>query len=105
MFDDEFFEKIGRLADLLTILSFVAALWAFVSKRPWTVLSSHWQRKRGAFVPQRLILLVARHHPWLYRVLKTALTNVPGLDVVLDRRLGERRQQVVPPRVADRRTT
>lgn len=56
----------------------------------------------------RTLVLVSRQHPDLYAFLRDRFSNAPTVDVVLDRRLGQRRQLVSPVRrdrrLADRRS-
>jgi hypothetical protein len=56
----------------------------------------------------RTLVLVSRQHPDLYAFLQTRFSNAPTVAVVLDRRLGQRRQLVSPVRrdrrLADRRS-
>lgn len=50
----------------------------------------------------RTLVLVSRQHPDLYAFLRARFSNAPNVDVVLDRRLGQRRRLASPVR-RDRR--
>jgi len=54
----------------------------------------------------RYIYVVSRDHPWLYRHLLERFQDDPDVDVVLDRRVAERRRpQSVLPSSGERRQT
>lgn len=50
----------------------------------------------------RVVFVVSRQHRDLYAYLSERFATDPAVEVVLDRRLGERRQRIAPP-VTDRR--
>jgi hypothetical protein len=47
----------------------------------------------------RYLYVVSREHQWLYRYLVERFQDDPDVDVVLDRRLGERRTEPSAPPV------
>lgn len=55
----------------------------------------------------RLVFIVSRHRPELFNFLKREFARNDDVDVLVDRRLGERRLQPMPvnreERIADRR--
>lgn len=56
----------------------------------------------------RIVFIVSRTEPYLYGYVKSAFAEVPAVEVILDRRHGERRQSPAPPpedrRERERRT-
>jgi hypothetical protein len=52
----------------------------------------------------RYLFVVSRSHPWLYRHLVERFDDDPNVDVMLDRRMGERRRESTRPKsTVDRR--
>lgn len=57
------------------------------------------------------LFIVARHHPQLFRYLKSAFADEPDVEIIVDRRHGERRVAIgagavrVERRRADRRAS
>lgn len=52
----------------------------------------------------RYLFVVSRAHPWLYRHLVERFEDDPNVDVMLDRRIAERRRESTRPKNAtDRR--
>jgi hypothetical protein len=52
----------------------------------------------------RIVFIVSRTEPYLYGYVRSAFAEVQAVDVILDRRQGERRHGDAPPRVNRRRS-
>lgn len=50
----------------------------------------------------RLLIVVSRNEPDLYRNLRQDFARIPQVEVLVDRRVGERRAREVPPPVERR---
>lgn len=53
--------------------------------------------------PTMLLFIVARGESHLYETLRREFADEPSVEIVLDRRVGERRRSQVPPPVERRR--
>lgn len=51
----------------------------------------------------RILLIVSRDEPWLYWILKDQFADEAKVDVLVDRRFRDRREQDLPPTVERRR--
>ena len=61
------------------------------------------ERKAENYVTVRYIYVVSRDHPWLYRHLLERFQDDRDVDVILDRRVAERRAGVTGSRFAQER--
>src|SRR2546428_12009163 len=95
------YQRIG-LADVLKSLASFVMFVRFVTF-VWTFLSGWWRNSdHRLFVPRRLLVIVSRREPQLYADFGRAFANDPGVEVILDRRHGERRRRAFIPRVDHR---
>jgi len=53
-------------------------------------------RRSGKESASILLVIVARHDPALYEFLQHRLTDIEGVQIIVERRQGERRQQRQP---------
>lgn len=53
--------------------------------------------------PGSILIIVSRDEPWLYQVLKDQLAGDARVEILFDRRFGERRQQDLQPTSERRR--
>ena len=90
-------EALTRLAGAIKPLVFVVRLL--------TSLSHRWRRNsdRRAQLPRLIYFIVSRRNRHDYRDLRRIFGKAPGVEVLYDRRLAERRHRTTHPRVERRR--
>src|SRR5207244_3277687 len=100
---DQMYQRIG-LADVLKSLDSFVMFARFVTFVR-TFLSGWWRNSdHRPFVLRRGLVIVSRREPQSYADCGRAFfANAPDVEVILDRRHGERRRRAVLPRVDHRR--